>query len=117
VAALRRRHGDAAADDSTWVPPVLRVVATESVGVREVAATVDNFIAWSDRSGRRHQRTRERAYAQIMRALSALLLAPYARTTGTDKFPTPVTSWIERIAEGTASPLEAARALADEASR
>lgn len=113
VAALRRRHGDIAIDDSTWVPPVARVVATENVGVPELGATIDQFIAWSSTTGRREQRARERAYAQIMRALSALLLAPFARASGTDKFPAPVVGWIDRIAQGTASPREAAQALAN----
>jgi LAO/AO transport system kinase len=117
VAALRRRHGDVAVDDSTWVPPVARVVATENTGVPELAATVDTFIAWSDETGRRRARTRERAYAQVMRALSALLLAPFVRATGTDQFPASVEPWIRRIAEGTASPREAARALADDVGR
>jgi LAO/AO transport system kinase len=112
VAALRRRHGDVAGDDSTWVPPVVRIVATENTGVPELAATIDTFIAWSDETGRRQQRSRERAYAQVMRALSGLLLAPYARTSGTDQFPAPIEPWVRRIAGGTASPLEAARALA-----
>ena len=115
VAALRRRHGDAAADVSTWVPPVQRIVATENAGVPELGATIDMFIAWSEESGRRRQRSRERAYAQIMRALSALLLAPYSRAAGSEQFPTPVADWIDRIAEGAASPLEAARALARDA--
>jgi LAO/AO transport system kinase len=117
VAALRRRHGDVAIDDSTWVPPVARVVATENVGVPELGATIDQFIAWSSTTGRREHRARERAYAQIMRALSALLLAPFARASGADTFPAPIVGWIDRIAQGTASPREAAQALANDGDR
>jgi LAO/AO transport system kinase len=113
VAALRRRHGDFAADASTWVPPVLQIVATENAGVPELAGTIDAFIAWSDETGRRERRQRERAYAQVMRALSALLLAPYARPAGTEELPASIEPWVRRIAEGAASPLEAARALLD----
>jgi len=68
-------------------------------------------------ASRRQQRIRERVYAQVMRALSVLFLAPYARASGTEQFPTLVTPWIDRIADGTASPLEAAHALAGTALR
>src|ERR1700730_2284728 len=48
VAALRRRHGNMAEDETTWVPPVLKLVATENLGVMELAQAVDGFLAWSD---------------------------------------------------------------------
>jgi LAO/AO transport system kinase len=111
LAALRRRHGNAGEDESTWVPPVLKLTATENHGVAELAQAVDSFIAWSDRTGRRKARRRERAYAQVVRALSALLLAPYRREAGSEALPAILLPWVERIADGTASPLEAARAL------
>lgn len=115
LAALRRRHGDSLCDGSAWVPPVVRVAASENRQVPELAARIEEFIAWSDRTGRRRHRTRERAYAQVVRALSALLLAPYLREPGTDALPAPVESWVERIVEGEASPQEAAQALARKA--
>jgi LAO/AO transport system kinase len=108
---LQRRHGDARRDHSAWVPPVLRLVASENQQVPELAAAVDEFVAWSERTGRRRWRTRERAYAQVVRALAAMLLAPYARTPGSEAFPASVEPWIERIMTGAASPLEAAQAL------
>jgi LAO/AO transport system kinase len=117
MAALRRRHGDVAVDDSTWVPPVLKLTATENQGVTELAQAVDAFIAWSDHTGRRHARRRERAYAQVMRALAGLLLAPYRREPGADALPAMLAPWIDRIADGSASPLEAARALLGGAAR
>ena len=52
-----------------------------------------------------------RAYAQVMRALSALLLAPYTRAPGSDDLPAILAPFIDRIAAGDASPLEVARAL------
>jgi hypothetical protein len=61
------------------------------------------------------RRRRERAYAQVVRSLSAMLLAPYAREPGSDVLPAIIEPWVERIAAGTASPLEAAQALAKEA--
>jgi LAO/AO transport system kinase len=111
LAALRRRHGHAGEDDTTWVPPVHKIVATENRGVPELAQAADAFIAWSDRTGRRRAHRRERAYAQVMRALSALLLAPYARTPGSDEPPAILAALVDRIAAGDASPLEVARAL------
>jgi len=112
VAALQRRHGDRRRDDSAWVPPVLRLVASENRQVPELAAAIDAFIAWSERSERRRRRTRERAYAQVVRALSAMLLAPYSRAPGSEEIPASVEPWVERIVAGAASPFEAAQALA-----
>jgi hypothetical protein len=96
---------------------VLEVVATETRNVAALAAGVDSFVAWSEATGRRVARSRERAYAQIMRALAAELLAPYGRAPGADDWPPAMHAWIERILQGQASPLEAARALIDEAAR
>jgi LAO/AO transport system kinase len=115
LAALQRRHGDPRRDESAWVPPVLRVVASENRQVPELAGTVDAFVAWSERTGRRARRTRERAYAQVVRALSAMLLAPFAREPGSEDLPARVAPWVERIVAGTASPHEAAQALAKDA--
>jgi LAO/AO transport system kinase len=111
LAALRRRHGDISTETSAWVPPVIQLVATENRLVADLAATVDLFVDWSERTGRRTERGRERAYAQIMRALTARLLAPYLRVPGADQWPATVSAWIDRIAEGKASPVEAAQAL------
>jgi putative protein kinase ArgK-like GTPase of G3E family len=94
------------------VPPVLRLVASENRQVPELAAAIDAFIAWSERSERRRRRTRERAYAQVVRALSAMLLAPYSRAPGSEEIPASVEPWVERIVAGAASPFEAAQALA-----
>lgn len=115
VAALQRRHGDPQRDDSAWVPPVLRLVASGNRQVPELAAAIDAFIAWSERTGRRRRRARERAYAQVLRALSAMLLAPYSREPGSEEIPASVETWVERIVAGAASPLEAAQALAKDA--
>lgn len=110
-AALRRRHGDISTEASAWVPPVIQVVATENRMVADLAATIDLFVDWSERTGRRAERGRERAYAQIMRALTARLLAPYLRAPGADQWPAGIGPWVDRIAEGRASPVEAAQAL------
>ncbi len=111
LAALYRRHGKFGEDAQCWVPPVLTLVAAENQGVTELAQAVDTFIGWSQQTGRSQGRSRERAYAQIMRALSALLLAPYTREAGAENFPAIVAPWIDRIAKGDASPIEAARSL------
>jgi LAO/AO transport system kinase len=111
IAALQRRHGAMGADDSFWVPPVIRLSATANQGVAELAQGIDSFVEWTERSGRRQAQTRERAYAQLLRGLSSLLLAPYLRQAGSHEFPANVASWIGRIADGQSSPLEAAHAL------
>lgn len=111
LAALQRRHGDPRREESAWVPPVLRLAASENRGVPELAATIDAFVAWRERTGRRQKCTRERAYAQVVRALSAQLLAPYTRAPGSEAFPASIEPWVERIVAGAASPLEAAQAL------
>jgi LAO/AO transport system kinase len=115
LTALRRRHGVGAQDESFWVPPVLEVVATEAHNVSELAESIDAYLCWSRSTGRQLERARRRAYAQVMRALSALLLAPYRREPGSEALPPLVASWIERIVEGRADPLQAARALAMQA--
>lgn len=104
VEALHRRHGKPG-EESSWLPPVVRVVATEDRQVAELAGRIDDFLAWMARSGRRSRRARERARSQIVRALSARLIAPYLRDQAT------IASWVERIVAGEASPLEAAVAV------
>jgi LAO/AO transport system kinase len=109
--ALHRRHGDYATDESVWVPPVLRLTSAENKGVAELARAIDQFVAWSEHSGRRAERSRERAYAQIVRMLSARLLAPFVRAPGATQWPAAVHKWVEKVAAGAASPVEAADAL------
>jgi LAO/AO transport system kinase len=111
LAALHRRHGCYGKDQSTWVPPVLKIIATEDKGVPGLVHAIDAFIGWSEHTGRRKERSRERAYAQVMRALTALLLEPYARAPGSQALPVEIASWVERVADGAASPGEAARAM------
>jgi LAO/AO transport system kinase len=111
LAALRRRHGDAAQDATAWVPPVLQIAASEGRNIAGLAGMIDGYIGWSRDSGRSAGRVRERAYAQLLRALSARLLAPYRRQPGAEDWPAALKPWIDRIADGEASPTEAARVL------
>ena len=111
IAALRRRHGDIGSDASVWVPPVIRTVAAENKQVDELAAAIDSFVAWSDETGRRAARGRERAQAQIMRALTTRLLAPYQSGASAGDGQGPVAAWVDKVVKGEASPDEAAQAL------
>src|SRR5262245_65883451 len=43
--ALQRRHGNAGADESTWAPPVPKLIATENRGGAELAQAADTLIA------------------------------------------------------------------------
>jgi LAO/AO transport system kinase len=110
VKALQMRHGDVTTDETTWVPPVLRTIAT-ATGQAALAETIDAFIAWSDGAGRRMLRARERAYGQVVRALSTLLLAPYVRVPGSPAMPEAMARSVEDVIAGRSGPLEAARAL------
>ncbi len=111
MAALQRRHGVLGDDATSWVPPVLDVVATKNLKVAELGGAIDAFIQWSEATGRRQERGRQRAYSQLLRALSAQLLGPYIRAPGSDGFPASLEPWIERILQGASSPAEAAQAL------
>jgi LAO/AO transport system kinase len=111
LVALRRRHGDYGRDHSVWVPPVLKLTATQNEGVAELAHAIDLFLDWNARTGRRAARGRERAYAQIIRELTVRLLAPYVRQPGDERWPAALKGWVDRIADGKASPVEAAQAL------
>jgi len=95
------------------VPPVIEVIATENKRVHELANSIASFLTWSEQTGRRVARGRERAHAQIMRALTARLLQPYLSTVGTGQCAATVREWVDRVVEGKASPLEAARILGD----
>ncbi|MGI6852537.1 methylmalonyl Co-A mutase-associated GTPase MeaB [Mesorhizobium sp. 1B3] len=110
--ALMRRHGDMASDDWVWVPPVLSVSAARGDGVAEVAAAADTYLDWFSETGRRAERERDRLYRQILRTLSAILIARFSMPVGGTSFPPEVAEWVERISGGEASPLDAARALA-----
>lgn len=110
--ALMRRHGDMAADHSVWVPPVLSVSATRGGGVAEVVEAADTYLDWFCVTGRQAERERDRLYRQILRTLSAMLIERFSMPVGATSYPPLVAEWVERIAAGAASPLDAARALA-----
>ena len=113
IAALRRRHGDISVDASVWVPPVMQISATENRQVDQLAREIDVFVKWSEQTSRRAERRRERAYAQIIRALSTRLLTPFLRAPGATQWPATVSEWVEKVAAGDASPVEAAQTLAN----
>jgi len=110
--ALMRRHGDMGADATVWVPPVLSVSAARGEGIAEVAAAADTYLDWFADTGRRLERERDRLYRQVLRTLSAILMQRFLVPVGTSAYPLPVAEWVERIAAGEASPLDAARVLA-----
>jgi len=110
--ALVRRHGAAGGEAAAWVPPVLAVAATRGEGIAEVAAAAGTYLDWFAATGREDARRRDRLYHQILRTLSALVMAPFAPAPGRPAPPPAVAAWVERIERGEASPLDAARALA-----
>ncbi|WP_048646808.1 methylmalonyl Co-A mutase-associated GTPase MeaB [Nitratireductor soli] len=110
--ALMRRHGDMVNEETIWVPPVLQVSANAGQGIDAVAGMAQSFLDWFAATGRREARHRDRLYRQILRALSALFLAPYRVPPTTADYPAAVGAWVDRVSAGEASPFDAARALA-----
>lgn len=110
--ALMRRHGDLGCDASIWVPPVLSVSAARGDGIAEVAAAADTYLDWFSITGRQAERELDRLYRQILRTLSTMLIERFSMPVGVTGYPPLVAEWVERIAAGNASPLDAARALA-----
>lgn len=111
--ALMRRHGDVAGEEAVWVPPVLSVSAQHGEGVSEAAAAANAFLDWFVKTGRQAERARDRIYRQILRTLSAMLIERFSTPAGAVGYPPAVATWVERIAAGEASPLDAARALSE----
>jgi LAO/AO transport system ATPase len=109
--ALMRRHGDMASDTAIWVPPVLSVSAMRGEGIAEVAAATEVYLDWFSSTGRQAERVRDRLFRQVLRTLSAMLMARFSTAPGATAYPPAVAEWVERIAAGEASPLDAARAL------
>jgi LAO/AO transport system kinase len=107
--ALIGRHGDPERELTVWRPPVLLVSATEGLGVGELAASVDAFLAWSETSRRLEGRRRARLRAQVLRALGAALLAPYLQEGGAPA--AALGACVERVLAGAASPSETVAAL------
>ena len=107
--ALLRRHGDARHETTTWRPPVLAVAARGNQGISELAAATDQFLAWSQQSGRLLAKRRSRIHDQVLRLLTQRLLQPFTQASPDDA--TPLTAWIDAIVSGEASPIEAASAL------
>lgn len=111
VGALIRRHGDPAIEERTWTPPVLRVSAGTRSGIEALANAITGFLDWISETGRETAKRRERVRAQVLRHLSTILMAPYR--AGPSREASPVETWIDEVSLGRASPLDAARALAN----
>lgn len=113
--AVLRRHGDPASDGTLWRPPVQLVSARSGDGVPDLARTVDAFLGWCGGSGRLTQRRRNRIRAQMLRTLSAALIAPYRQNVG--QAANNLAASIERVLASDTSPAEAVAELVRNASR
>jgi LAO/AO transport system kinase len=105
--AIWERHGNPAADHSSWSPPVIRASAADNHTIERLAQQVDQFLAWSRESRYRRRRIERAAHDQLLQALARRLLEPYldgrrARATKT---------LVTLIAERKLSPDEAAEEL------
>jgi len=109
VQALMRRHGDAWSETSIWRPPVVPISARSGMGISELCAAVDQFIAWSRDSGRLRRKRELRIRDQILRGLTRHLLQPY-RSDG-DAMPEKLAPWVEAILAGKVNPIKAVEDL------
>ena len=61
--------------DRTWMPPIVKLVATENVGIDELVAACDNHWEYLTASGRLREQKEERVRHQILNLGRARLLA------------------------------------------
>jgi LAO/AO transport system kinase len=93
-----------------WTPPILQTVATVSQGVPELAAAVEQHLAYLVSSGERQRRERKRLRYELSTRLRDLLLDQLMTRLGNGHFEAAV----ERIVARQWDPLSAARQLASE---
>jgi LAO/AO transport system kinase len=72
---VRRRHGSPSEAGSYWRPPVLSTCGIQASGLAELAAAVDDFLAWSRETERYRDRLLDRIRAEILGATRERLLA------------------------------------------
>jgi len=77
-----------------WRPPVLKTVALDGTGVEGVLEAVVQHRAYLQESGLWDRRERERARADLMRALEQALLDRLVQRVGAEE----LERWVERIA-------------------
>lgn len=109
--ALTQRHGNARAEHSIWRPPVLEVIAEQSVGIEALVAAVDSFLDWSRETGREQRKRQAIVEKRVTSLLAQRLLAPYVATESTPTERTLVSVWAEHVLSGKFSPQEAVDAL------
>ena len=95
---------------AAWKPPVIQTVATLGQGVTELAAAVEQHLAYLVSSGERQRRERERLSHDLYTHLSDLLLGKLLDRLGHGHFEAAVA----RIVAREVDPLSAARQLAGE---
>jgi LAO/AO transport system kinase len=113
--AVLSRHGDPARDGTLWRPPVQLVSARSGDGVPDLAQMVDAFLGWCGESGRLALRRRSRIRAQMLRTLSAALIAPYLQNAG--EAAEALAGGIKRVLASDTSPAEAVAELVRRDSR
>ena len=104
---LEARHG-AGGGESCWRPPVVMATATEEGGAAELAAAIERHLAWSEASGRLHNRRIVMLRAQLQQRLAQALLgelgaAPYEEADQ-------LAYWARRIAASEVLPEDAVKA-------
>lgn len=107
----RRNNTPAAASpaDSTWVPPILRTVATEGIGISEVVEKIAHHQAYLRQSGEWQEREKNRLQSELDLLLREALLTRWRKGMAEEQYQTVVDQLISRRI----SPYQAADHLID----
>lgn len=96
-------------NNETWIPPVLRTVATQGGGIAEVMAAIDRHVSYLRATGEWQERERERLQEELNHLLQAILVAHWREGVSDSE----LQGMISRLQDRALSPLEAAEQLLD----
>ena len=77
--------GETDEEEPIWVPPILRTVATEDVGIAAVWEAVESHYRYLQSSGRLQELVRERLHKELEDRVRVRLVKDWQDTTGTFK--------------------------------
>jgi LAO/AO transport system kinase len=114
VERVFRHHGQAMvlpgsepANASQWVPPILRTIATDGMGVGELMAAIEQHAQHLRQSGDWGRRERARLEAELEALLTETLVAQFRAGVPDVRFD----EMVDRLVQRTLSPWEAVKAL------
>ena len=114
VEKIFRHHGEAMiipdsepANASLWVPPILRTIATDGMGVAKLMAAIEQHARHLRQSGDWGRRERARLEAEFEALLTETLVRKFRNSVPEDRFD----EVVERLVQRTLSPWEAVKQL------